>query len=262
MVLACGLHTTVRRTDRDYTSAMSPQPWFKTAFGADYLRIYAHRSDAQAAAQVAAMQACGLLPSAGRVLDIACGAGRHLHAMVRAGLDARGLDYSQDLLRAGGLRNCAVCADMRATPFAEECFDWACSLFTSFGYFESDGGDLAMFASAARVLKPGGRLVLDHINPQVTLRELQSQTVSESEGTKLVQRRHYDPSSRLLCKDIEFTQGGETRRWQERVRLYEPRELELLLNQAGFAGLKRFGDLDGRPWDETTSPRQVVLASR
>lgn len=256
------MHTTVRREDGDYTSPMSTQPWFKAAFGPDYLRIYAHRSDTQAQAQVSAMQVCGLLPRAGRVLDIACGAGRHLHAMRRAGLDARGLDYSIDLLRVGDLRGLATRADMREIPFGTGMFDWACSLFTSFGYFENDSGDLAMFAGAARVLKAGGRLVLDHINPQVTLRGLQAQTVSESEGTKLVQRRHYDSSTRLLCKDIEFTQGGETRRWQERVRLYEPRELEGLLRQAGFAGLKRFGDLDGRPWDEAASPRQVMLASR
>lgn len=247
------------RAMRDYTSAMD-RPWYESAFCGPYLQVYAHRSPQQAEAQVRAMLACGLLPSTGRVLDIACGAGRHLHAMRRVGLDARGLDYSQDLLRAGSLAGLAVRADMRVLPFADAAFDWACSLFTSFGYFESAAQDQRMFAQAARVLRPGGSLVLDHINPVVTLRELKAHTVDETAGRRLVQSRRYDSTAGLLVKDVEFTYEGKTQCWQERVRLYEPTELQDLLRGAGFARFARYGDLDGRPWLPEESPRQVVRA--
>jgi len=241
---------------------MGQSPWYANAFNTEYLRIYAHRSDAQAAQQVAAMQACGLLPQSGRVLDIACGAGRHLRALRHAGLRAFGLDYSMDLLRAGTLTAMAVRADMRAIPFADATFDWACSLFTSFGYFETAQEDQRMFAGAARVLKPGASLVLDHINPVVTLRDLKPESIDERDGTRLVQRRRHDASAGLVIKDIEFTAQGQTRRWQERVRLYQPEDLGQALKAAGFSKIARFGDLDGQPWREATSPRQVVLASR
>lgn len=246
---------------RDYTSDMA-RPWYESAFCGPYLQVYAHRSPEQAQAQVRAMLGCGLLPARGSVLDIACGAGRHLRAMRQAGLDARGLDFSLDLLRAGSLAGLAVRADMRAMPFADARFDWACSLFTSFGYFDSADDDRRMFAQAARVLRPGGSLVLDHINPAVTLRELKAHTVDEKDGTRLVQRRHHDRAAGLLIKDVEFTRDGQTQKWQERVRLFEPGALEALLGQAGLRIVRRCGDLDGRAWQPDASPRQVVLASR
>lgn len=237
------------------------RPWYESAFCGPYLQVYAHRSQEQADTQVRAMLDCGLLPARGSVLDIACGAGRHLRAMRKAGLDARGLDFSMDLLRAGALAGLAVRADMRVMPFADTRFDWACSLFTSFGYFDSADDDRRMFAQAARILRPGGSLVLDHINPVVTLRDLKPHTVDEKDGTKLVQRRHHDRAAGLLIKDVEFTKDGRTQSWQERVRLYEPEQLAALLHAAGFRTMRRYGDLDGRAWQPEQSPRQVVRAT-
>lgn len=245
---------------RDYTLGMNARPWFADAFDARYLDVYAHRSAEQAQAQVKGMLACGLLPQAGRVLDIGCGAGRHLRAMRRAGLDARGLDYSADLLRAGGLCGVAVRADMRAIPFAEGLFDRACSLFTSFGYFDDPEQDLRVLREAARVLKPGGALVLDHINPGPTLAALVPQSVDERDGACLTQRRTWDASARVLTKELQWSQGDDTRCWQERVRLYEPAELDALLRRAGFGALARYADLNGSRWQAAASPRQVVLA--
>jgi SAM-dependent methyltransferase len=241
---------------------MASKPWYADAFGAQCLRVYAHRSPEQAKAQVAAMQDGGLLPRAGLVLDIACGAGRHLHAMRGAGLRVRGLDYSADLLRSGKLAGHAVRADMRAIPYADASFDWACSLFTSFGYFDSTRDDEQMFAGAARVLKPGGCFVVDHINPERTLRELQPETVEVREGMKITQRRSHDAGAGVIIKDIQVEQAGQTQSWQERVRCYTPAALDKLFAGAGFRILRRHGDLDGRPWDEANSPRQVVLAHR
>lgn len=238
------------------------EPWFARAFGPQYLQVYQHRSDEQARQQVATMQSCGLLPRAGRVLDIACGTGRHLRAMRAAGLDARGLDYSRHLLVTGGLAGLAVRADMREIPFADRQFDWACSCFTSFGYFESDQQDLRMFRAAERVLRPGGCMVLDHINPAVTLRDLQPETVQVRDGMRITQRRTHDAQAGLILKDIEVQCDGKTECWSERVRYYQPADLEALLGQAGLRVIKRCGDLDGRPWDDQHSPRQVILAHR
>ncbi|MBX3475251.1 MAG: class I SAM-dependent methyltransferase [Planctomycetes bacterium] len=241
---------------------MTDQPWFVGAFGPEYLQVYAHRSDAQAAAQVSAMRSHGLLPMRGRVLDIACGTGRHLRAMRNAGLDARGLDYSAHLLCAGALAGLAVRADMRAMPFGDATFDWACSLFTSFGYFESDQDDLRMLANARLVLRPGGALVIDHINPGPTVAALKAHTDEACEGGRLVQRRRFDSASSRIIKDLEFVTPKGTRRWQERVRVYAPNELQALLESAGLKVAARWGDLDGSPWLPASSLRQVVLARR
>ena len=71
--------------------------WWRTAFDARYLERYAHRDAAEAAAAVTA-----LLPRLrtvhGPVLDVGCGAGRHLAALRAAGVPACGFDFSADLL--------------------------------------------------------------------------------------------------------------------------------------------------------------------
>jgi SAM-dependent methyltransferase len=234
--------------------------WFETAFGRDYLRLYAHRSPEQGRAQVTAMLAAGLIPRAGRVLDLCCGAGRHLRPLREAGLAAFGLDLSLPLLRQGGLEGLAVLADARAIPFADGAFDAIVNLFTSFGYFDNDGEHLRMLREVARVLRPGGTLVMDHLNAEVAVRELVPRSVEEREGMKVTQQRRYDAGARRIHKNIELHSAGETRRWHESVRVFTPAELDGLLETAGLAVQDRHGDLGGAPFDPASSPRQVVLA--
>jgi SAM-dependent methyltransferase len=238
-------------------------PWFERAFAAEYLELYRHRSPEQGRAQVQQMLAAGLLPRGGCVLDLCCGAGRHLHAMRDAGLDAVGLDLSMDLLDAGKLQGYAVCADARRAPFADGLFDVVTNLFSSFGYFEDDADQLRLLKEVRRVLKPGGRLILDHMNARVAVRELKAETLDERETLRLVQRRRHDATRHRIIKDVEYTpKGGTPRTWQERVRIFTPHELDALLVSAGLRTLNRYADFDGSRFEEHESARQVVLARR
>nr|MBA3346785.1 class I SAM-dependent methyltransferase [Gemmatimonadales bacterium] len=66
--------------------------WFEEWFGEEYLQLYPHRDDAEAERVVALIAGVvGLRPGC-RVLDVACGAGRHARALRRAGARCVGLD--------------------------------------------------------------------------------------------------------------------------------------------------------------------------
>lgn len=237
------------------------RPWFERAFAAEYLELYRHRSPEEGASQVAQMLKAGLLPASGRVLDLCCGAGRHLLPMRAAGLRAWGLDLSLDLLRAGGLGGVAVRGNALKLPFADGAFDCVANLFSSFGYFPDDAAHHAVLAEVARVLKSGGRLVLDHMNAEVTIRTLQPETFEQREGLTLKQTRRYDAAARRVIKHVEYTPAGQPpRHWIESVRLFTPAELDQFMHAAGLRVSARVGDLDGARFDEQTSPRQVVLA--
>ena len=238
-------------------------PWFERAFAAEYLELYRHRSPEQGRAQVLQMLNAGLLPRVGRVLDLCCGAGRHLLPMREAGLDAVGLDLSADLLVAGGLAGCAVRADARNVPFAGGLFDAVTNLFSSFGYFADDADHGRVLAEVRRVLKPGGRLVIDHMNAAVTIRGLVPESTENRENATFHQRRRYDAAGKRIIKDVEYTPtGGTPRHWVESVRLFSPAELDGFLVAAGLRPVGRYGDLDGSPFVENSSPRQVVVALR
>ena len=114
-----------------------------------------------------------------RVLDVACGQGRHLGALERKGVVLVGVDRSADYLRravltpprprAGGGEGRSeggpslVRADLRALPFGPA-FDAAYSWYSSLFLFD-DRENAAALAEVAGVLRPGGRLLVQHANP-------------------------------------------------------------------------------------------------
>ena len=60
--------------------------WFEEWFGEEYLHLYPHRNEADAERVVGLLIARRSLGGkAGACLDVACGAGRHLAALERAG---------------------------------------------------------------------------------------------------------------------------------------------------------------------------------
>ena len=104
------------------------------------------------------------LSSSSRVIDVACGHGRHAVALAERGVDVIGLDFAVALLtRARDLstdlraRVRLVRGDMRRLPFLSECAD-AVIVMDAFGFFETNDEHDAILREAVRVLTPGGRL--------------------------------------------------------------------------------------------------------
>lgn len=98
------------------------------------------------------------------VLDLGCGSGRYARLLAQRGA-ARviGVDQSADMLaRAREVVHLLVRADARALPLADASIDVAVS-----GLMIGDLADLdAALADAARVLRPGGRLVYSDLHPR------------------------------------------------------------------------------------------------
>jgi SAM-dependent methyltransferase len=237
------------------------EPWYVRAFAAEYLELYRHRSPEEGRHQVSQMLDAGLLPQSGAVLDLCCGAGRHLLPMRDAGLEAVGLDLSMLLLKAGGLVGVAVRADAVRIPFARGMFHAVTNLFSSFGYFPHDDAHHTVLAEVARVLKPGGRFILDHMNAQWTIENLQPESVEQRPGLSLRQVRRYDAPSKRIIKEVEYVADGHpARHWHESVRLFTPAELDQFIKKAGLHVRARYADLDASPFNEKTSSRQVIVA--
>lgn len=240
------------------------RPWYDAAFEADYVALYPHRDLAAARFEVGGLVERGLR---GAVLDLGCGFGRHLLALRERGFEALGMDRSEALLglaarlEGGSLRGRLVRGDFRALPFRERGFDALVMLFSSFGYFD-DTENARVLGECARVLRPGGTLVLDLMNPARVRATLVPESRNERGGRTIVERRTLARDEPRVRKDVTLTGGGAPERsWREDVRLYEPAEIAAALAQAGLEPLRTEGDFDGGAFGPD-APRQLLWARR
>lgn len=235
--------------------------WYERWFGEDYLALYPHRDERDAAAAV------GLLERelAGRaqehILDLACGSGRHTRLLRRLGWSV-GLDLSPVLLkvaRANDPDGPYVRADMRVLPFADHSFSLITNLFTSFGYFASDEEHEVVLSEVRRVLRRGGTFVLDFLNAPNVHRTLVPHDQREVNGAIVEQQRSITPDGRFVVKKI--TSRADGRSFVERVRLFAPEDLRAMFRRAGLVVAAEFGDYEGADLTPE-SPRAILFSER
>lgn len=183
-----------------------------------------------------------------RILDLCCGQGRHSIELARRGfLRVEGLDRSRFLVRKAreqaareGLPVKFREGDARKIPYPPDTFDVVLLLGNSFGYFESKRDDLRVLKEIFRVLKPGGKVLID-----------------VADGDYL--RKNFDPRSwewldakHFVCRERALSRDGERLISREVIthvekgviadqfyaeRLYTPDTLRKLLEEAGFSDI-------------------------
>lgn len=241
-------------------SESTPRDWFRAWFGDEYLAIYPHR-DAREARAAVRLYLSSTAPPPGPVLDLACGAGRHLRELLSAGLHAVGLDLSIAMLgkaREASPRAQLVRGDMRRLPFGDAGFAGLTSFFTSFGYFASPDQDRQAAAEMRRVLVPGGSFMLDFLHADRVRRDLVPAETGRIRGFDLAVERRIEDDTVIKSIRLQPDDGSDERVFEERVRLYEPAVLESLLRDAGLASRMRFGDYTGSEFDADSA--RMILA--
>ena len=235
--------------------------WFERWFGEEYIALYPHRNAAEAETVVSLIEATIHPVNVARVLDLACGAGRHSRALCKRWWTT-GLDLSEVLLRLAkreGVPAALVRGDMRVLPFRDESFDLVVNLFTSFGYFADDESHLHVVREVSRITRSGGYFVLDFLNTA----QLKNALVPYDErriGDQIVeQRREISEDGRYVTKRICLRGTGQE--FTERVRLFDPADLSAMMVAAGFKVTASLGGYDGAPLTQT-SPRVMLFGTK
>jgi len=253
----------------DSSNPSADRPWYDQSFGAEYLELYKRRDRNQARVQVDDLADWLRLQPGDQILDLCCGAGRHLEYLAERQFNVLGLDRSGALLEEAR-RSLArsvplVRADMRRLPF--DCrFDAVVSFFTSFGYFPSREQDGEVAREVARVLRPGGSYVLDLMDPGWTRDHLVLQSARNEAGKEIRERRwilddETGGGPRVEKETVVRDSAGE-RRFEESVRLYTFAELTELLREQGFEATDARADFTGEAYVPGAGPRMMVRALR
>jgi SAM-dependent methyltransferase len=204
----------------------------------------------------------------GKVLDVACGPGRHSVALAKRGYVVTGIDRSKFLLQKA--RNHAAEAgnkiewveeDMRHFV-RQDSFDLAISLFTSFGYFAKEEENLLVLQNIFQNLKPGGLFLMDILGKERLARQYQPTLVHEIEdGGLLIERPKIVDDWSGIQNEWILIQGVSVRRFYFHHTVYSGKELKSMLLQAGFSTVKLYGDLDGNEYG-VDAPRLVAVARK
>ena len=202
------------------------------------------------------------------IADVCCGWGRHLVPLLARGYQVIGLDISEMMLRrarerldAAGLPPRILQADAAALPFGNATFDVVVNLFNSFGYFLEEGQNIAVLREAARVLKPGGRFLLDTRNRQFQiLYAPYHQVVTTSDGRQLILRCAYDRVHRRLNSRWSLPEDPTCVVYEASIRLYGLDELRELMAAAGFEELGVYGSYACEPF--AGWQRQLLFVAR
>ncbi len=245
--------------------------WFTEWFNHPlYLRVYSHRDEAEARTCLETIiHKTGLenlTPSDIRVMDIACGAGRHALEFARLGFTTTANDLSPFLLECtrsqAARENISIeCTrqDMRHIS-VENTYDLVVQLFSSFGYFKTKKEDLQVLRNVHRALKKDGRYILDLINP-VYLKKNLNPSSSRTIDDLIVSEQRRIEADRVI-KQITIRSPDDSVTFEESVRLYRIEIIGDLLASAGFEIKEIFGDYEGSAFDEQTSPRLLLFARK
>lgn len=172
-----------------------------------------------------------LLKGKRRILDVACGDGRHANQLARAGFDVTGIDWSSSYIKRAEQRGPArfIRGDMRRIPFAGE-FDAALCLWTSFGYFHNLADDRKALKSMRKALKPGGTLYLEVVDPPKDIPERYWHRM----GNWWSVERNWRERDGLGAERWYISPDGKARGGRTFVRLYSKKRLASELRRAGF----------------------------
>lgn len=238
--------------------------WFADWFDSPYYHLlYKNRDEQEAHNSIDHfVQALGL-PHSARLLDLACGKGRHARYLAEKGFDVIGLDISASSITYARQFEHAQLAfyqhDMRQ-PYRVNYFDAILNFFTSFGYFETDKEHQKTLVNVAKGLKTGGQFLLDYFNSQWVRDHIVRKEEKHVDNITFHLKKSIKGA--FIYKSVEFETGGRVFHFQERVRLFTLEDLTQMLQCAGLRVRQIYGNYQLESYNLHQSKRLIILAEK
>jgi len=247
-----------------------PQDWYATAFdGMSAEMAWTERTGSEIDRALTMLR-----PGGGeRILDLACGTGRHSLELVRRGFSVVGVEIGEELVEIArkdaeeqGLEAEFVQGDLRELDYEDE-FDVVLNLNDgAVGYFETDEENHRTFEVISRALKPGGQNLVQVPNVLYARSHLpQRSWIPSSTMIELVEHRWnkkdgYMEGAMIPVKFGEVLENLD-KRIEFRQRLYTVDELREIYDSVGMT-LERIFHGNGRPKEPTESQFEIFAAAR
>ncbi|MEI7510024.1 MAG: class I SAM-dependent methyltransferase [Flavobacterium sp.] len=234
--------------------------WFVSWFDTPYYHIlYKDRNYREAQIFMDNLTHYLNLPEHAKVLDLACGKGRHSIYLNQLGFSVLGVDLSQKSIEIAAKNANDTLQfkvhDMRE-PF-EEKFDAIFNLFTSFGYFDNDDDNLKTLITIKESLSEYGFAVIDFMNVPFVLDHLIAEETKTIEEIDFHLKRYLKDG--FIIKEIDFEDQGKKFHYEEKVRALTLHDFTQMMEDAGIYLLDTFGDYKLKKYHKSTSERLIMI---
>ncbi|MHC1737036.1 MAG: class I SAM-dependent methyltransferase [Ignavibacteriaceae bacterium] len=237
--------------------------WFNSP---EYISVYKHRDSAEAEKLVNLILKRINPPPLSKIIDLACGFGRHSISFAEKGFNVTGIDLSKTLIEIAQTDSLERKLSIRfiqhdlSTLLPSHEYFMAVNLFTSFGYYTEDDKNFKIFSIANSQLTDEGYFVFDFFNSEYVRENLREKDEKEFNETKIVQTRKTKDGA--VHKTITLTKGDKTNKYDEYVKLYSPDILTSELTKSGFRILDLYGDYNGSNFHIKESQRFLALCQK
>lgn len=234
--------------------------WFVSWFDSPYYHIlYKERNYREAQIFMDNLTHYLNLPEKSKVLDLACGKGRHSIYLNQLGYEVIGVDLSENsIAEANKNQNKTLhfkVHDMRK-PF-EDKFDAIFNLFTSFGYFENNEDNLITLKAMKQSLTEYGFAVIDFMNVNQVINNLVAEEVKTVENIDFHIKRYVNEG--FIYKEIDFEDQGNKFHFIEKVKSLTLNDFEVMMKEAGIFLLDIFGDYKLKKFHKIDSERLIMI---
>lgn len=240
--------------------------WFETWFNTHYYHIlYQNRNDAEAQSFINTLLEYLQPSNDAKILDLACGKGRHARFIADKGYDVTGIDLATDSIAFAKKHEHEHLQfqvhDMRE-PFAENEFDYVFNFFTSFGYFANKNDNFRAIESIAKALRPNGFLVIDFMNVRKVMNTLVRQEQKTLNDIDFHIKRSID--SGFIVKEIKVEDAANEKvaYFEERVQALTLVYFKRFFEKYNLKLLKKWGDYELNKFDVRYSNRLIMLVQK
>jgi SAM-dependent methyltransferase len=244
----------------------STSDWFREWFDSPYYhQLYFQRDEREATDFIVRLLSVLQPPAHSRMLDLACGRGRHSRILAEKGFDVTGIDLSAASIayaRQFEKDNLHFYQhDMRQT-FCIRVFDYVFNFFTSFGYFRTEREHHNIIRTVSLSLKDEGFFVMDYLNTAYAEQHLVPHSQKDIEGVHFDLTRYTDQKYFYKKIRIEDKKTDAPREYTEKVAKFSVEDFRKMFSMYGLQIQEIYGNYELDPFDAKTSPRLLLIARR
>lgn len=237
-------------------SAMWYSSWFDTPY---YHILYKDRDQSEAQEFMDNLTSYLSLEPKEKILDLACGKGRHSIYLNKIGYNVTGVDLSQNSINyAKQFQNEMLKFETHnMCESYPDTFSAVFNLFTSFGYFEKEEENLKTIKAIKSNLNEKGLGVIDFMNVNYVSENLIPKETKIMDDISFDIKRYITDNH--IYKDIKFTDNKTDYFFTEKVRALTLDDFKSLFSQAEINLLDVFGTYQLEPFDLEKSPRLILI---